>query len=121
MNKSFFSKPLTLAFSFLIVFSVGMTILSVPFKRSAEKSRLRKYEIAKIIVLNLKNDKTNFFEHEAFILREDLSKYQRVLNITKNKKIEEGVFVWEGEVSKYNVKWHCADSKKIIVDSVEKF
>ena len=112
MNKPLFSKNILSVIICLVLFSVLMNLISFPAKKSAEKARIRKYEIAKIL----------FFEYEDFksinkmIFREDISIYKRTINVSKNTEYEYGDFVFEDKYEKFHIKWHCIDQGIIKID-----
>ena len=89
-----------------------MNLISIPAKKSAEKVRLRKYDIAKIL----------FFENpycesiNKTIFREDISSYRKTINISKNTEYEHGDFVFEDKYEKIHIKWHCINQGIIEVD-----
>lgn len=112
MNKHISSKKILTVTACLFLFSILMTILSLPAKKSAEKARLRKYEIAKILQFENESPKNV----DKLIFREDISSYKRSINISSNKEVENGDFIFEDENEKLHIKWHCIDKGIIIID-----
>ena len=113
---SLIRKRCVYIFAIFGVFSIIMSIISVPFRNHAKKVLERKYEIAKSILSKTDFDgcKTGFI-----VFREDKSKYRKTRKPLTNEVLEKGAFVFENASSIYSVSWICINESEITINFID--